>query len=82
MFTGRRRRKRSSSEAEYDPDAWDKVDEGLGYFDADSVSDIIFSGMSSVASPSLPVYLISCVNRLPLPVACLFFHVTVPQPTL
>ena len=46
MFTGRRRRKRSSSAAEYDPDAWDKVDEGLGFFDADSVSDIIFSGMS------------------------------------
>ena len=46
MFTGRRRRKRSSSATEYDPDAWDKVDEGLGFFDADSVSDIIFSGMS------------------------------------
>ena len=49
MFTGRRRRKRSSSAAEYDPDAWDKVDEGLGFFDADSVSDIIYSGMSFIA---------------------------------
>ena len=42
---GRRRKKRSSSLAEYDPDAWDRVDEGLGVFDADSVSDIIFTGM-------------------------------------
>ena len=39
------RKKRSSSHAEYDPDAWDIVDEALGLFDADSVSDIIFTGM-------------------------------------
>ena len=43
MYTGRK--KRSSSLAEYDPDAWDIVDEALGLFDADSVSDIIFTGM-------------------------------------
>ena len=49
MFNGQagggRRRKRSSSAGEPDPDAWDKVDEGLGFFDVDSVSDIIFTGM-------------------------------------
>ena len=55
MFTGRRRRKRSSSAGESDPDAWDKVDEGLGFFDTDSVSEMIFSGMSPVASPSVSV---------------------------
>ena len=84
MFTGRRRRKRSSSSGEYDPDAWDKVDEGLGYFDSDSVSEIIFSGTSSVASPSLSIFwFTSRVYRLPFPVACLLymlFHLTAPQP--
>ena len=40
-----RRKKRSFSISEYDPDVWDRVDEGLGLFDADSVSDIIFTGM-------------------------------------
>ena len=42
---GRRRRKRSSSAREPDAEAWDNVDEGLGFFDVDSVSDIIFTGM-------------------------------------
>jgi len=45
MYAGGRRRKRSSSAVEYDLDAWDKVDEGIGLFDADIVSDIIFTGM-------------------------------------
>ena len=39
------RRKRSISIEEHDPDVWEWVDEGLGLFDADSVSRIIFSGM-------------------------------------
>ena len=51
MFMGGRRRKRSSSDGESDPDAWDTVDEGLGYFDSDFITDIIFNGMSSVALP-------------------------------
>ena len=70
MFTGRRRRKRSSS-GDSDPDAWDKVEEGLGYFDSDSISEIIFSGTSCVSSPSLSIFLFN-ITSLPIPVACLF----------
>ena len=51
MFMGGRRRRRRSSAGESDPDAWDAVDEGLGYFDSDFIIDIIFNGMSFLVLP-------------------------------
>ena len=80
MFTGRRRRKRSSSE-DSDPDAWDKVDEGLGYFDSDRISEIIFSGTSCAHRLHCLSFCLTPWVFLFLSLAC-SFHLTAPQLTL
>ena len=64
----RRRRKRGSSFEDYDPDAWDMVDEELGFLDTDGISDIIFGGTSPVV---FTASVIACFQSLPLTVASL-----------